>query len=147
MINVLKAFLPAVILTFVLARILSTQMILANVQAMGLDVSLRVRMATTLQDILGMTSSYLLLIALAFILALPVAGWLAKRLPARSALLFASAGFVAIVALHIALQSALGIHAIAVTRTLPGLLGQCLAGATGGWCYYLLRQRFSPAQG
>lgn len=147
MINVLKAFFPAVILAFVLASILSTQMILANVQAMGLEVSPGVRMATTLQDILGMTSSYLLLITVAFILALPVAGWLAKRLPARSALLFASAGFVAIAALHVALQSALGIQAIAVTRTIPGLLGQCLAGAAGGWCYYLLRQRFSPAQG
>ena len=88
-----------------------------------------------------MASSYLVLITVAFVLAMPVAGWLARRAPDRSALLFALAGFVAIAVLHLALQTALNIHPVPVTRTIPGFLGQCLAGAVGGWCFYRLRQR------
>ena len=141
MIKVLTAFIPATVVAFILASILSTQMILANVQAMGLDVSMSVRLSTTFQDLLGMASSYLVLITVAFVLALPVAGWLARRAPDRSALLFALAGFVAIAVLHLALQAALNIHPVPVTRTIPGFLGQCLAGAVGGWCFYRLRQR------
>ncbi len=143
MVNVLKAYLAATVLTFVLASALSTQMILSNVQSMGLDVSMGVRLTTTFQDLLGMTSSYLVLIAVAFIVALPVAAWLARLAPGGSPLLFALAGFVAIAALHLTLKMVLDIHPVAVTRTLPGLLGQCLAGAAGGWCYYLLRQKHS----
>ena len=140
MIKVLKAFLPATILAFLLASVLSTQMILARVQAMGLDIPVHVRVMTTLQDIVGMASSYLLLITLAFALALPVAARLARVITERSVVLYILAGFVAIAVLHIALQFTLGIHPIPATRTLPGFLGQCLAGAAGGWCYYRLRQ-------
>jgi MFS family permease len=144
-INVLKAFIPATILAFVLASVLSTQMILANVQAMGLDVSMGVRLNTTFQDLIGMASSYLILITIAFILGLPVAAWLSRRAPSRSALLFTLAGFVAIAVLHLAIQAALSIHPVPVTRTLPGFLGQCLAGAAGGWCYYRLRHNRGKA--
>ena len=139
--NRLIAFIPATVLAFVLASVLSTQMILAHVQAMGLDVSMSVRLTTTFQDLVGMASSYLVLITIAFLLALPVAAWLARFAPDRSALLFALAGFMAIAVLHLALQTALSIHPVPVTRTIPGFLGQCLAGAVGGWCYYRLRQK------
>ena len=138
MLNALKAFVPAVLVTFGLASIFSTQGNLARVQAMGLDVDLGTRVTTSLQDIVGMASSYLLLIAVAFVIALPVAGWLARRLPGQRVLLFVLAGFVAIAGLHLALQSELGIHVIPVTRSLAGLLGQCLAGAVGAYLYVRL---------
>ena len=140
MVNTLKAFLAAVLLTFLLASILATQSVLAQVQAMGLHVGWDTRLLTTGQDIIGMASSYLVLISVAFIIALPVASWLARRFPGQRALLFVLAGFVAMLALHLALQSALGIHVVAATRSLPGLLGQCLAGAVGGYCYSKLRR-------
>ncbi len=141
MVNVLKAFIAATVLTFVLASVHSTQVILANVQSMGLEVPMGVRLTTTFQDLLGMASSYLVLITVAFVVALPVAAGLTRLIPGHSPWLFALAGFVAIAVLHTALNTILGIHAVAVTRTLPGLLGQCLAGAAGGWCFYLLREK------
>lgn len=144
MIRILKAFLPAVVLTFLLASIFSTQANLAQVQAMGLDVDWATRLSTTVQDIVGMASSYLLLIAIAFAVALPVASWLARRFPAMRGLLFALAGFTAIAALHLALQSALGIHVIAATRSMSGFLWQCLAGVAGAYLYYRLI-RANPA--
>jgi hypothetical protein len=136
--RVLKAFFPAVILAFVLASVLFTQFNLANLQAMGQEVSMGVRIATTFDDLIGMASSYLLLILVAFLLGLPVAAGLNRLAPGHRALLFTLAGFTAIIALHLIMKAALGISAIAVTRTLPGLLGQGLAGAAGGYCYHHL---------
>lgn len=136
--RVFKAIVPAVILAFVLASVICTQTNLAAVQLMGLEVSMGLRLSTTFEDILGMASSYLPLILLAFVLGLPVAAGLTRLAPDHRALLFTLAGFVAILALHLIMKAVLGISAIAATRTLPGLLGQCLAGAVGGCCYHLL---------
>ena len=138
MLRVLKAFFPAVILTYVLASILSTQIILGNLQGMGVDVSAMVRLATTFHDLVGLTSSYLVLILVAFVLGLPVAAGLTKLMPSYRLTLFVLAGFVAIVALHLIMKAVLGLSGIAATRTMAGLLSQGLAGAAGGYLYYHL---------
>jgi hypothetical protein len=59
-------------------------------------------------------------------------------LPGQRALLFALAGFVAVVALHLIMKAVLGVSGIAVTRTVAGLIGQGVAGAIGGYCYHVL---------
>jgi hypothetical protein len=148
MMRAIKAFIPAVLLAYLLASVISTQLTLSQVQAMGLDVTLGTRLATTFEDMAGMASSYLPLIAIAFALGLPVAGGLSRLLPAQRAVLYALAGLVAIVALHTIMKAALGISGIAVTRSLPGLLSQGLAGAAGGYIFHLLsRGGAQPATG
>lgn len=138
MLRVLKAFFPAVILTYVLASILSTQIILGNLQGMGVDVSAMVRLGTTFHDLVGLTSSYLVLILVAFVLGLSVAAGLTKLMPSYRLTLFVLAGFVAIVALHLIMKAVLGLSGIAATRTMAGLLSQGMAGAVGGYLYYRL---------
>tara|TARA_R110002072_G_scaffold84678_6_gene191983 strand:- start:8191 stop:8652 length:462 start_codon:yes stop_codon:yes gene_type:complete len=138
MMRVIKAFLPAVIVAYLLASILFTQTILATVQSFGLEVSFAQRLGATWHDILGMASSYLLLLLVAFVIALPVAAGLTRILPSRRALLFTLAGFLAVVALHVIMKAVLGISGIAATRTLAGLIGQGLAGALGGYVYHRL---------
>ena len=138
MLRLLKAFIPAVLLAYFLASVLVTQANLAAVQSMGLEVSTGVRLDTTVRDMVGMASSYLILILVSFTLALPVAAGLTRLLPDQRALLFTLAGFVAIVALHLIMKAALGLSGIAPTRTMVGLLSQGLAGAVGGYCYHVL---------
>ena len=138
MLRLLKAFIPAVLLAYFLASVLVTQANLAAVQSMGLEVSTGVRLDTTVRDMVGMASSYLILILVSFTLAFPVAAGLTRRLPRQRALLFTLAGFVAIVALHLIMKAALGLSGIAPTRTLAGLLSQGVAGAVGGYCYHAL---------
>jgi len=138
MIRVLKAFFPTVLLTYVVASILVTQSNLGNLQMLGMEVGLADRAGATFHDIIGMSSSYLLLILVAFILALPVAAGLARVLPGQRALLYALAGFTAIVALHVIMKTLLGVSGIAATRTLAGLMGQGIAGAIGGFCFHRL---------
>ena len=144
MIRALKAFFPAVLLAYVLGTMLATQMILGNVEDLGLSVSLTERAAATLHDVMGMASSYLLLILVAFILALPVAAALSRWMPGHRALLYALAGFVGILALHLIMKALLGVTGIAAARTIAGLLGQGLAGAAGGLCFHWLSR---PAGG
>ena len=141
MVRVVKAFLPAVLVAYLLASIRFTQAILTTVQGFGLEVSLTQRLAATGHDIVGMASSYLLLLSVAFLIALPVAAGLTRLLPSRRALLFTLAGFVAVVTLHVTLKLLLGVSGIAVTRTLAGLLGQGLAGALGGYVYHRLSRK------
>ena len=138
MLRLLKAFVPAVLLAYFLASVLVTQANLAAVQSMGLEVSTGLRLDTTVRDMVGMASSYLILILVSFTLALPVAAGLTRLLPDQRALLFTLAGFVAIVALHLIMKAALGLSGIAPTRTMVGLLSQGLAGAVGGYCYHVL---------
>jgi len=145
MLRVLKAFFPAVLLTYVLASIFSTQIILGNLQGMGVDVSSIVRLSTTFHDLVGLTSSYLLLILIAFLLGLPVAAGLNKLMPGHRLALFVLAGFVAIVALHLIMKAVLGLSGIAATRTMFGLLTQGFAGAVGGYLYYRLSRSSSGA--
>ncbi len=138
MLRVLKAFFPAVLLTYVLASLFSTQIILGNLQSMGVDVSAMVRLSTSFHDLLGLTSSYLVLILIAFVLGMPVAAGLTRLMPTHRLFLFSLAGFVAIVALHLIMKAVLGLSGIAATRTLFGLLSQGVAGAAGGYLYYRL---------
>ena len=140
--RVLKAFFPAVLLTYVLASVFSTQLILGNLQSMGAEVGAMVRISTTFHDLVGLSSSYLVLILVAFAIGLPVAAGLTKLMPSHRLVLFVLAGFVAIVSLHLIMKAALGLSGIAATRTLVGLLAQGVAGAIGAYLYvHLSRQR------
>jgi hypothetical protein len=141
MMRVIKAFLPAVLIAYLLASVLFTQTMLATVQSFGLQVSFADRLTATSHDILGMASSYLLLLLVAFVIGLPVAAGVARWLPGQRALLFTLAGFVAVVALHVIMKSVLGVSGIAATRTVAGLIGQGLAGAAGGYCYHRLSRK------
>lgn len=133
--TIVKAFFSAVLFTYVLASVLSTQIVLGSLQGMGVDVSGMIRLSTTFHDLLGLTSSYLLLIFVAFIVGLPVAAGLTKLMPSHRLALFVLAGFVAIVALHLIMKAVLGLSGIAATRTMAGLLSQGVAGAAGGYLY------------
>jgi hypothetical protein len=138
MVRALKAFFPAVLLAYVLASVLATQSNLGHLQMLGMEVGLADRADATFHDIIGMASSYLLLILVAFVLGLPVAAGLARLMPGQRALLYALAGFTAIVVLHLIMKAVLGISGIAATRTTAGLIGQGAAGAIGGLCFHWL---------
>lgn len=93
--RLLLAFLLAVLLASLLASIFQTQTNLAALQAIGAPVPLSVRLGTTALDLLGFTPTFILLSALGFVFALPLAAWLARRMPALRWLIFVLAGAAA----------------------------------------------------
>jgi hypothetical protein len=139
MIRVLKAFFPAVIVAYILGCLFATQVVLANLAAMGVEVSLATRAQASLHDLLGMTA-YLLLILAAFVIAMPVAAGLVRVhvLPGTRVFWFTLAGFVALVAVHLIMRQVLGLYPVAAAREWGGLLLQGLAGAVGGFLYSVI---------
>jgi hypothetical protein len=132
------AFLAALALTYLLGSVLATQFVLHEVAGLGLPVPWAVRLDTTLFDLAGLARSYLPLLAVALVLALPVAAGLTRFMPGARPILYPAAGFVAVLALHLIMAAVLGVTGIAATRSLPGLIAQGLAGAAGGALFHVL---------
>ncbi len=148
MIKIITAFVAATLAAFLAGSMLATQFILANVSAMGMEVTAGVRLQSTLHDIAGLSTSYLPMVSIALLIAFLVAGLLAKRFPTRRLFLFMLAGAVGLIVIHLLMKALLGLSGIAATRTTLGLLSQGLAGALGGYLYYRLRRRsIEAAQG
>ena len=92
MLRVVAAFLVALCATYLIGSIAATQFVLSEVVALGPKVPWSVRLETTGQDLVGLAGSYLPLLALAFVLALPVAAVLARLAPAARPLGNCAAG-------------------------------------------------------
>lgn len=118
-----------------LGSVVQTQFNLAALIALGVDVPLVIRLRTTLADLLGFTPLYGAVVAMAFLLAFPVAALLVRLWPARDTELYMLAGALAILAGLTLMNTALAITAIAATRSTLALLLMMLAGAAGGWLF------------
>ena len=122
-------------MAFLTGSILGTQVILASVQSMGLEVSWPARIEATRADLLGLTATLLPVMALAL-----VVGWglydvimtRMRRGPEPHG--YALIGAMCIFVLHPILGAILGVDVFAATRSSFGLLTQVTAGALGGWC-------------
>ena len=131
------AFVVAVIVAYVLAVLMYTQINLGNVVEMGLEVTAGDRFAAALHDLVGMLGLYLPIIGVALLIAFGVARVILIWVPQLRTLGYVLAGFVAIYTVDFALGALLtsGTHPLAVTRTTVGLLSQCVAGAIGGYVF------------
>ena len=140
--RLLLAFLLAVLLASLLASIFQTQANLAALQAIGAPVPLNVRLGTTALDLLGFTPTFILLSALGFVFALPLAAWLARRIPALRWLIFVLAGAAAIwSAMALANSVAPMPTLIAADRSPFGTLGLMACGSVGALLFGLLGRR------
>jgi hypothetical protein len=132
------AFFPAVLAAYLVASLLATQTILHRLGEMGMPVTLREHVQASLHDLVGLLTSYLPLILLAFLLALPIAAGLSRLLPRLRVVFFTLAGALAVICIHLIMRQVLGLNGIAATRETPGLLLQGGAGFFGGYLFYVL---------
>ena len=136
--NRILAFAAGTISAYITAVLFISQLNIARITELGFPVSFAERIATLLDDIGGMSQVYLPLVAVALLVAWLFTGLLLSRFVRPSALLYAAAGFVGILAVHLLMNNLLGIAPVAPTRTPIGLLSQGAAGAVGGWLYYVM---------
>jgi len=135
MLRVMGAYLLAVIVGYVAAAAATTQSVMARLAEMGVAVPLADRLLTTLQDVVGMASSYLPIVAVAYAIAFPVAALVLRWRPQWRWFGYPLAGAVAILVVHLALEAAFGFTPVAAVRTTLGLMVQVLCGAVGGWVF------------
>ncbi|MBL4682098.1 MAG: hypothetical protein JKY88_15415 [Pseudomonadales bacterium] len=138
MIRTIGAFLAAVIGTYLLGVVFISQANLANIAEMGLTVGFSVRIDTLLHDLTHMTEIYLPLVTVSSIIAFPVATGIIRLTPGLRLIGYISAGFVALIAMHLIMKMVLGLTGVAPTRTMMGLLAQGIAGAFGGYLFHVL---------
>lgn len=143
----LIAWLLAVLATYLVAATLVSFFNMASLRDIGVELTAAHLLGAAWHDITHMYDLYLPIIAVALLIALPVAWWLATRGIADAKYLYPLAGFVALLTVHIAMYLVFGMSAIAATRELPGLLAQGMAGALGGLVYFRLVDAALPGGG
>lgn len=129
-------FFAAVIAAYVLGAIFISQGNIASIIALDFDVSVAQRFEAALHDVTHMTNIYLPVIAVSYFVSMPVARSIIKYVPQQRAILYALAGAVGLVAIHLIMKMVLGLTGIAATRTFVGLLAQAIAGGVGGYLFH-----------
>ena len=132
-----------ILLAYVSGSVLGTQVVLNNVASMGLEVTLAMRWSSSLSDVAGLAGTLLPLMAIALLPGWLILDWLGRR-PTMSVASgwYVLAGAAGIAILHPALNWAFGVDVFAPARTLPGLLGQSVAGGLGGLAVVFSRRRW-----
>lgn len=145
MIRTLVAFLAAVAGTYIVGVMFIGQGNLAAVAEMGLTIGFRDRLQTLVHDLTHMVAIYLPLVAVSSIIAFSVAAGIIRLTPSLRLFGYVSAGFVALIAMHVIMKTVLGLTGVAPTRTMIGLLAQGIAGAFGGYLFHLLTLKKSAS--
>ena len=136
--NLLLAFVVAVIVTTILGAVFHTQFVIGRLTDMGIAVPFSDRLSTTLHDIAGMAPLFGLVIAGGFLVAF-LAGALVFRLAGvQRNLVYAVAGAVALgVALSV-MAMVFNSTPIAGARSWAGFVAQMAAGALGGYVFAII---------
>jgi hypothetical protein len=135
MTRTLGSYIAAVIVAYCFGALFISQGNIAAVTGLGFDVTMSQRLGAIVHDVSGMTDIYLSLVAVSLLLGLPVAFAVVRKNPHLRMIGYVSAGFVALLAMHVIMKAVLGLSGIAPTRTLWGLLAQGVAGGIGGYLF------------
>jgi len=134
----LVIYLSAVVVTYLLAAVATTQSVISSLAGMGVPVDLTGRLTMTLKDLVGMAGMFLPMVAFGLLIAFMATALICRYFGQWRIPLYVIAGATALVCLHLALNLAFGITPVAAARTAAGLVIQGLAGAAGGLTYVLL---------
>ena len=131
-----------ILLAYVAGSVLGTQVVLSNVAAMGLEVTLAMRWSSSLSDVAGLAGTLLPLMVIALLPGWLILDWLGRRPTMRiPPAWYILMGAMGIAVLHPTLNWAFGVDVFAPARTLLGLLGQAVAGGFGGLAVVFSRRR------
>jgi len=113
------------------------------VAAMGLEVTLAMRWSSSLSDVAALAGTLLPLMVIALLPGWLILDWLGRRPTMRiPPAWYILMGAMGIAVLHPTLNLAFGVDVFAPARTLPGLLGQAVAGGLGGLAVVSSRRRW-----
>ena len=146
-IRTVVSFFAAVIGAYILGAIFISQGNIANIIALGFEITMAHRLDAALHDVTHMTDIYLPLIAVSFLIAMPVATLIIKYVPNLRLIGYVLAGAAGLVAIHVILKMVLGLSGIAPTRTVVGLVAQAIAGGVGGYLFHFVSMKKNTISG
>ena len=134
------AFIPAWVVTYLLASMAHTQMILTELLALDINIPVSSWVSTTLHDIWGLLPAYGSAIAAALFIALSITGFITRKYR-KHRFLIPIATTLAMLVMLIAMYPIMHITLIAGARSATGLVLQCLAGLAGGLTFLRLHHK------
>jgi len=146
LLHLFAVFAVTVVLTTTVASVAGTQVVLAQLDALGVSVSIADRINTTWQDLLGLGLfispvlgfSYGAIIAIGLFIAFISAGIVSHWLPTLRKIVYTVAASVAIMTILVVSYQIFEVVLFAFARTPFGYLSQVGAGAIGGWFFSVL---------
>ena len=95
------SYLAAVISTYIVGVIFVSQGNIANVVAMGFQVTIAQRLDAVVHDLTHMTEIYLPVIAVSMLISLPIAAMIIKYAPPLRSIGYILAGITGLIAVHV----------------------------------------------
>lgn len=129
-------WLLAVLATTVLGTIVQTQFNLVALVELGQQIGPGLWLHTTLLDLVRFAPPFAAIVAVGFLVSLPLASWLTRRKAGRG-WLHPLAGAVAMLVALLLMRWLVGLTPIAAARTPLGTTALVLSGALGGWVWGL----------
>ena len=133
----------ATVVAFVLASLLHSQFVMAELTSVGVDINFNDKLSMSFDDLVGLSPTYGVVIAISLLLAFSISTLLLKRLTVSPSILYFVRGGLGVTTALIAMHPILDITLIAGARSVFGFACQSLAGAIGGWVFSCLRARSS----
>ena len=134
-------FILTVGFTFLLASVVGTQIVLADIQSFGLEVSFGDRVSATFHDIAGLAPTLIALIGATFLVAFVIAALCKRYLGGKRTYWYLAAGFTSIPAALWLIKSIMGVTLFAAARTGPGMLLIAICGLVGASLFIRLTQK------
>ncbi|MDQ2068833.1 hypothetical protein [Natronospira bacteriovora] len=133
-------WLAAALTTAALGSLVQSWHNMSAIAALGVPVTAGERLAAMGADLITFGPVWAILVALALLPALPIAGLITRRLaslsdPIRRQTFYGLAAFIAVLALLLIINTLAPMTPIAATRSASGLLGMALPALAGGWLF------------
>ena len=134
-------FFIAVIFAFVIASLFHSQLIMAELSKVGVDILFKDRLSMSIDDLLGLYPTYWIMIAVSYFISFIVAGLLIKQFTLSPYIVYFLMGGGGITVVLLTMQPILGITLLAGAPSTFGLVCQSVAGAMGGVLFANFRSK------
>ena len=141
MLKTIVVFIFTTLIATLLVCVVSTQIVLADVQSFGLNVTNDVRLNATLEDLLGLGPVLYILISIGFLIGFIVAKYAHKYMGGNRTLWYVASGCTTFPITTYIIQYSMGLTIIAAVRTPMGLFLATLCCIFSAWLFALLTSK------
>lgn len=135
MLRWIAAWLGATLASYVLGSLFMSQVVLAGLTRLGIEVDFMTRVAMSAEDIVGLSASYLPLVAIALLVGFLLASGIARFTPTLRTALHLLAGASATGMLIVIMTATFGMNPLAGATGATGISLQTLAGLVGAFVF------------
>ena len=135
MIKTIGLFIASVSIAAAMTSLVSTQLVLADLNDFGISVSLVDRIVATATDLLGLGITLVVLIAPSYLIGFTIAKYAHKFIGGNRKLWYAAAGFSSFPITLFLIKYFMGVTLLASARTSWGMLLAGLCCMLAGWLF------------